>query len=139
MIDFQNEYCKELSDGDFIVVYEALSKGKDVELMIVGDEEMQKINLEHRGMDKTTDVLSFPVEFEFANFLGSIVISSDMADKAAKEFGHSLQDEARLLFIHGMLHLLGFDHEIDNGEMRAREQEIIELLKLPASLIARNS
>ena len=70
--------------------------------------------------------------------LGSIVISIDTAKKEAEEFGHSIEDEIKLLFIHGLLHLLGYDHEIDNGEMRAKEAEIIEKFNLPKSLIVRN-
>jgi len=71
--------------------------------------------------------------------LGSIVISTDFVQEKAKEFKHSFNEEFTLLFIHGLLHLLGFDHEIDNGEHRLKEEELIEKFKLPSSLIVRNS
>ncbi|MEO1923813.1 MAG: rRNA maturation RNase YbeY, partial [Nautiliaceae bacterium] len=86
---------------------------------------------------KPTDVLSFPLENIPGMPLGSIVISIDTAKKGAKEFGHSIENEIKLLFIHGLLHLLGYDHEIDNGEMRAKEEEIIKKFNLPQSLIIR--
>jgi len=139
VIDFQNNICDMLSINDFNDIYIKLADGKDLELLIVDDESIRELNRQHRGLDKATDVLSFPVEFEFAKFLGSIVISYETASKAADEFGHTIKDEAKLLFIHGMLHLLGFDHESDNGEMRIKEQEIIRELALPLSLTERNS
>lgn len=111
---------------------------KDVELVFVDDEEMRVLNLSQRGKDKSTDVLSFPlVDVGGTVPLGSIVINKTMAMLKAKELGHSFEDELALLFIHAMLHLLGFDHEKDAGEMREREKELIEFFKLPQSLIIR--
>jgi probable rRNA maturation factor len=69
--------------------------------------------------------------------LGSIVISSWHVESMAQELGHSNNDELALLFIHGMLHLLGYDHEVDNGEMRNEEAKLIEKFALPQSLIIR--
>jgi probable rRNA maturation factor len=69
--------------------------------------------------------------------LGSIVISYDFVEKKAKEFSHSQDDEFTLLFIHGLLHILGYDHECDNGEMRQKEEDIIRAFSLPQSLIVR--
>ncbi|MEO1938129.1 MAG: rRNA maturation RNase YbeY, partial [Sulfurimonas sp.] len=69
--------------------------------------------------------------------LGSIVISYDFVKEKAAEFGHSQDDEFTLLFIHGLLHILGYDHEIDSGEMRQKEEEIIKNFNLPKSLIVR--
>jgi len=110
---------------------------KEVELVIVNAKAMHELNLEHRGVDKTTDVLSFPIdEFPHAP-LGSIVINYELAQEKAQEFGHSVEEEITLLFIHGLLHLLGYDHEIDNGEMRQKEEEWINHYQLPASLIVR--
>ena len=110
---------------------------KEVELIIIDGKSMHELNLEHRGMDKTTDVLSFPVDdFPHAP-LGSIVINYELAASKAQELGHSVEEETTLLFIHGMLHLLGFDHEVDNGEMRAHEEAWIKQYNLPASLIVR--
>jgi len=116
---------------------------KNVELIIVDDETMKSLNFEHRAKETTTDVLSFPIDTSFINesvselLLGSIVIASSYVTKKAKELGHSIQDELSLLFIHGYLHLLGFDHEIDNGEMRDKEKAVIKAFDLPNSLIIR--
>jgi probable rRNA maturation factor len=99
---------------------------------------MRELNKIYRNKDKATDVLSFPLEDMPGMPLGSIVISIDTAKKVANELGHSIEGEIKLLFIHGLLHLLGYDHETDNGEMREKEKEIIEKFNLPKSLIIRN-
>ena len=112
---------------------------KDIELVFINDEEMKKLNKTQRGIDKSTDVLSFPLENVDEHLpLGCIAINLDLAKEKSKELGHSLNDELSLLFIHAMLHLLGFDHETDNGEMRQTEKEWIEFFKLPQSLIMRS-
>ena len=111
----------------------------DVELVFVNDDEMRKINREHRGIDKATDVLSFPYEQVSGGLMGSVVISTDTASRVAGELGHSIEYEIALLFLHGILHILGYDHEIDNGQMRQKEKEVIEHFSLPDSLIIRNS
>ena len=118
---------------------------KEIELILTDNASIRELNQEHREKDKPTDVLSFPMDAPFTEQsifgmpLGSIVISADFVKEKAKELGHTLQDELSLLFIHGLLHLLGFDHETDDGEMRAREKEIIEEFHLPSSLIVRTS
>ncbi|TQR60681.1 rRNA maturation RNase YbeY [Campylobacter troglodytis] len=189
---------------------------KDIELTVLDEEAMRALNLEQRGINKTTDVLSFPLldPFEsleetvnlpskalredkslhqnsqilepFENLeetvnldhkslredkslssqnplkdktlqakdkqiknkamldslpqipLGSIVINKDAVSKEAKRLGHSKEAEFALLFLHGVLHLLGFDHEKDQGQMRQMERELITEFKLPESLIIRN-
>lgn len=115
--------------------------GKNVELVFVNSDEMKGLNLTERGIDKTTDVLSFPLFDELNNFgdfpIGSVVINLDLAREKANELGHSENDEIALLFTHGFLHILGFDHEIDNGQMREKEREVIEKFSLPKSLIIR--
>lgn len=121
---FLNKIASSLSD-------------KHIELIITTDEDIKIINKEHRGIDKETDVLSFPYEEMPMAPLGSIVISAKHVKQKAKEFGHTQNDELALLFIHGLLHLLGYDHEVDNGEMRAEEKNIIEKFNLPNSLIIR--
>ncbi len=116
---------------------------KEVELIITNDTTMQALNAEYREKDGVTDVLSFPMEAPFTEQsifgmpLGSIIIAESLVKEKAVQFGHTIQDELSLLFIHGMLHLLGFDHEHDNGEMRQREKELIEQFDLPKSLIVR--
>ena len=111
---------------------------KDIELIVTTNEEIQEINKTYRGIDKPTDVLSFPLHGKKKDPLGSLVISIDKVKEVASELGHSEQDEFTLLFIHGMLHLLGYDHEVDNGEMREEEEKIIKKWNLPQSLIVRN-
>ena len=111
----------------------------EIELIFTDNSEIHEINLTSRGKDKPTDVLSFPYESMPNAPLGSIVISYEFVEQYAKEFNHSFEDEFNLLFIHGLLHLLGYDHEIDNGEHRAKEEELIKKYNLPTSLIIRNS
>lgn len=190
--------------------------GGSVELIFVRGEEMRQLNAQTRGIDKTTDVLSFPLDpaafagfgedlseessahensgdkilntansasentsaansasknsnttnsedensnaanstsenpndenlknenFGGGNFapalLGSVVINLDLVELKAAQLGHGRDDETALLFTHGMLHVLGYDHESDDGQMRAKECEIIEKFRLPKSLIVR--
>ena len=178
--------------------------GGNIELIFVRGEEMRRLNAQTRGIDKATDVLSFPLDpAAFAGFggdlskensahensgdknqnaansagentdtanstsensntinsensegesssdenfggenfapalLGSVVINLDLVELKAAQLGHSADDETALLFTHGMLHVLGFDHESDGGQMRAKECEIIEKFRLPKSLIVR--
>nr|WP_314794604.1 rRNA maturation RNase YbeY [uncultured Campylobacter sp.] len=183
--------------------------GGSVELIFVRGEEMRQLNAQTRGIDKTTDVLSFPLDpaafagfggdlseessthennddkilntvnsasgkpnaansasenfntinsknsegesssdknFKNENFgggnfapalLGSVVINLDLVELKAAQLGHGRDDETALLFTHGLLHVLGFDHESDDGQMRAKECEIIEKFRLPKSLIVR--
>ncbi len=111
---------------------------KEIELIICHNDYIQELNKNHRGFDKPTDVLSFPLEdMPFAP-LGTIVISADYVSDKAKEYGHTINEELTLLYIHGLLHLLGYDHEIDSGEHRDEEKSIIEKYNLPSSLIIRN-
>ena len=111
-----------------------------IELLITNNDTIQELNATYRDKDKPTDVLSFPMEQEIAGMpLGSIVISEAFVKEKSAEFGHTLQDELCLLFIHGLLHLLGYDHEVDNGQMRSKEKELIEKFDLPKSLIVRTT
>ena len=138
MIDFYNNTNFEFDINSLKEIYEYLTD-KEIELILTTDEEIQELNKTHRGKDAPTDVLSFPLENLPGMPLGSIVISIDTAKKGAKNFGHSVEDEIKLLFIHGLLHLLGYDHEVDNGEMRKKEEEIIKKFNLPDSLIVRTN
>jgi len=144
IIDLENQTDLPVDLDALEAIAQSLTT-KEIELIITDNASIQELNQEHREKDKPTDVLSFPMDAPFTEQsifgmpLGSIVISADFVREKAKEFGHTLQDEFSLLFIHGMLHLLGFDHETDDGEMRAREKEIIEEFHLPSSLIVRTS
>jgi len=111
---------------------------KELELIYVDSKQMQEINLEQRNIDKTTDVLSFPLMNIVGLPLGSIVINTELAKQSAKEYGHKVDDEIALMFIHGLLHLLGYDHEIDDGQMRKEEEKLIKNFNLPKSLILRS-
>ncbi|MDO8453886.1 MAG: rRNA maturation RNase YbeY [Sulfurimonas sp.] len=110
---------------------------KEIELIITSNEEIREINKEHRNIDKDTDVLSFPYVEMPMSPLGSIVISSWHVEAKSKEFSHTTDNELALLFIHGLLHLLGYDHEVDSGEMREKEASLIKEFELPSSLIIR--
>lgn len=124
---------------DFLEKIAQKISSKDVELIFLNNEQMRNLNLVQRGIDKSTDVLSFPLVDIAKNLpLGSIVINTELAKEKAKEFNHTYEEEISLLFIHAMLHLIGFDHEIDKGEMREKEKELINFFKLPKSLIVRN-
>ena len=109
----------------------------EVELSFVDAEEMKEINVRQRGIYETTDVLSFPLEMQLHAPLGCIVINTELVAVKAAELGHSEDDETALLFTHGLLHVLGYDHENDAGEMRAKECEVSEKFILPKSLIVR--
>ncbi|WP_375724155.1 rRNA maturation RNase YbeY [Arcobacter sp. KX21116] len=139
MIDFDNQTKIDIDISSLEIIKNELSP-KDIELILVYNDEIQTLNKEHRNIDKATDVLSFPLDYDMPNMpLGSIVISVDFVEDKAKEYNHSFLDELTLLFIHGMLHLLGYDHEVDNGEHREKEEELIKKYNLPKSLIVRNS
>jgi probable rRNA maturation factor len=112
---------------------------KDVELIICNNSYIQKLNLKFRNKDIPTDVLSFPFENMPNAPLGIIVISVDFINEKSKELNHSFDEELALLFIHGLLHLVGYDHEKDNGEHRSKEEEIIKQFNLPSSLIVRSN
>ncbi|HEV2577796.1 MAG TPA: rRNA maturation RNase YbeY [Acidobacteriaceae bacterium] len=114
----------------------------EVDVLLAGDRTLRRLNREFRGKDKATDVLSFPALQDFAaehagGFAGDLAISLETAARQAREHGHSLRDEVRVLLLHGLLHLSGMDHETDRGEMAAREAELRKRLRLPSGLIAR--
>jgi probable rRNA maturation factor len=100
---------------------------------------MRKLNRRFRDKDSTTDVLSFAPFTVVSGFAGDIAISLDLAARNAKRLGHSVADEVYILVLHGILHLAGYDHEGDNGEMAARESELRRRLGLPEALIERRS
>jgi probable rRNA maturation factor len=117
----------------------------EVHVLLAGDATLRRLNRTFRGIDKPTDVLSFPAgastaffgEPEGPELTGDLAISLETAARQAARFGHTLRDEVRILLLHGVLHLAGFDHESDSGEMAAREADLREELRLPSGLIAR--
>ncbi|MBD3796341.1 MAG: rRNA maturation RNase YbeY [Campylobacterales bacterium] len=136
MIDIENKTDLEIDFTKLESILKSLTK-KEIELIVTDNDEIQAINKEYRSKDYPTDVLSFPYEDMPFSPLGSIVISKNFVEDKAKELGHTVQDEFTLLFIHGLLHILGYDHEVDNGEMRQMEEKLIKKFSLPASLIVR--
>ena len=136
MIDIDNQSDLNIPQTALEEISSTLTN-KDIDLLVTNDLMMKEINTEYRGINASTDVLSFPFEDMPMGPLGSLVISADYVKRLAKELGHSEDDEFCLLFIHGLLHLLGYDHEVDDGEMRHKEKELIEAFELPSSLIIR--
>jgi probable rRNA maturation factor len=121
------------------------AKDKNFDVAFVSDRRLRKINKQFRGKNSTTDVLSFAFEadeFDIAaeqisdknksslDFLGDIVISIEQAQKQACENDLDLETEIKQLILHGILHLCGYDHESDDGEMNRRELELREILKI---------
>jgi len=92
---------------------------------LTGDEELQKLNRDFRGVDRTTDILSFPgTETPEGRHLGDVVISVPTARLQAAERDHELLRELKILLLHGVIHCLGYDHESDEGEMDRLEAEL---------------
>jgi len=110
-----------------------------VTLVVTSDRRIRVLNRTWRGQDKATDVLSFPAGDDPgpAPHLGDIVISRETAARQARHEGHSLATELRVLALHGLLHLLGYDHERDSGRMARIERRLRRQGGLPAGLIER--
>jgi probable rRNA maturation factor len=115
----------------------------EVHVLLADDATLKRLNKTFRGKNKATDVLSFPAgdagNGNGSGVAGDLAISLETAARQAARFGHSLRDEVRVLLLHGVLHLAGFDHEADAGEMAAREAELRRELRVETSLIARVS
>jgi len=115
---------------------EAIDKAdKNATLVFVSDAAIKKLNRQFRGKNHVTDVLSFPTQaerFEFENqsFLGEVVISLERAAAQAKENGLTFRNEVEQLILHGLLHLCGYDHETDDGEMNRLELKLRKKLEI---------
>jgi probable rRNA maturation factor len=126
-------------------------KNRSFDTLITGDAEIRRLNRDFRGKDYPTDVLSFPAAApESRNplpngrgsdwsdrFLGDIAISLGRARAQAREFGHAIEQEVQILMLHGVLHLMGHDHETDSGAMARAEKRWRAKLGLPNGLIER--
>jgi probable rRNA maturation factor len=110
--------------------------GRHFTCLLSGDSELRRLNRQFLDRDYPTDVLSFPSPGP-DGFLGEIAISLDRAAAQAIERGHSLKDEVEILVLHGVLHLVGMDHEKDRGLMARAERRYRKQLGLPAGLIER--
>ena len=107
----------------------------DLSIAIVSDRRMRALNRQFRGKDAVTDVLSFPSDQR--GFLGDIVIAGGVSTKQAKAAGHTIQTEVRVLALHGLLHLIGYDHEADDGAMARAEMRLRKKAGLKEGLIER--
>lgn len=113
----------------------------DVSVLLTGDREIRLLNRKFRRKDKPTDVLSFPADANgLANGIaGDLAISVETAARQAKEAGHALFVELQILLLHGVLHLAGYDHERDSGEMARKEAVLRKRFALAAGLIERSA
>jgi probable rRNA maturation factor len=108
----------------------------EVTIALISDGRMRTLNRAYRGKDYATDVLSFPVED--GTFLGDIAIATGVAQRQADEAGHSIATELKVLALHGLLHLLGYDHERDDGAMERAEARLRRAAGLKEGLIGRS-
>ena len=109
-----------------------------VNVLVTSNAEMKALNRRFRGTDKATDVLSFPAApDDNKNFAGDIAISAEIATQNARSLNHAPGVEVKILTLHGILHLCGYDHERDRGQMARREQKLRRELHLPVGLIER--
>jgi probable rRNA maturation factor len=121
-----------------------IAKGRSFDILITSDAEIRKLNHTYRKQDHSTDVLSFPspnpqpLTPNPQQPLGSLAISLPRARAQAREFGHTTEQEIRVLMLHGLLHLLGMDHETDAGRMARAERRWRKRLGLPTALIERS-
>jgi probable rRNA maturation factor len=110
----------------------------EVSVLLTTDTKIRRLNRQFRGKDKATDVLSFPApEVVAGEVAGDLAVSVPTALRQAREQGHTLAIEIKVLILHGLLHLAGFDHERDNGQMAKRERLLRGRLGLPQGLIER--
>ena len=114
-----------------------VTRGRSISCLITDDVEIRRLNRRFRGKNSATDVLSFPAVGP-NGFAGDLGISIDRAKAQAAEHGHSVEDELRVLMLHGALHLAGLDHETDSGEMARAEARWRKRLGLPQGLIQRS-
>jgi probable rRNA maturation factor len=112
-----------------------------VNVLVTNNHELRSLNLQFRGKDKPTDVLSFPEPRmnlpKAKQPAGDLAVSAEIARDNAKRLGHSVATEIKILTLHGILHLAGFDHERDHGEMADKERRLRLQLKLETGLIER--
>lgn len=153
IINFENdqekialsEYMeKRLHDGlNAVAQLHGLDDMTEVDITIVDDEEIHTLNREYRNVDRPTDVLSFAldegeedepelIDGPEEHLLGDIIISAETAQRQGEEFGHGLEREIVYLAVHGLLHLLGYDHMTDEDKkiMRAKEEEALREIRL---------
>ena len=145
-VELTDDLLKAVEDVcNYTLEYESFTKPCEISITFVDNDQIHALNKQHRGIDRPTDVLSFPIfefdengniiddEFDFDDglaILGDIVISLEKAEEQAKSYGHSLKREVAFLTAHSMLHLLGYDHMIPEEEkiMFEKQEEILSHL-----------
>lgn len=111
----------------------------EVNVLVTTSREVRSLNRRFRGKNKPTDVLSFPPMQNLPeDFAGDVAIAAEVAAQNGRRMGHSPAEEVKILALHGVLHLAGYDHERDNGTMARKEQLLRKMLGLPLGLIERN-
>ena len=116
-----------------VLKVEGLDENVEVSVSFVGDEEIRDLNRDYRGVDKSTDVLSFPMDDEFiivSRILGDVIINTRRVMEQAEELGHSYERELSYLTVHSILHLLGYDHMEDEDKKEMREREKLAMKEL---------
>lgn len=116
-----------------VLKIEKLDENVEVSVSFVGDDEIRDLNREYRGVDKSTDVLSFPMDDEFIidnRILGDVIINTRRVMEQAEELGHSNERELSYLTVHSILHLLGYDHMEDEDKKEMREREKFAMKEL---------
>ena len=116
------------------ILQREVARGRSFDCLISGDAELRRLNRDFRGQDYPTDVLAFP---GVDGHLGDLAISFPRARAKARAFGHHVEHEIRILMLHGLLHLLGLDHEADRGRMARAEKRWRARLRLPGGLLER--
>jgi probable rRNA maturation factor len=125
LTEFVSEVCEQIRLAGAVTV------------LVTSSKEMSVLNGRFRGKPQPTDVLSFPGPTFIEGFAGDIAVSLDIAARNGRAMGHSTSAEVRILVLHGLLHLAGYDHESDRGEMTKLEGRLRRKLLLPAALIER--
>jgi probable rRNA maturation factor len=137
---YQNRQRRISIDDDQVVAFlnriaVDLAKRREFAVVVGSDDAVRTANRQFRGISKTTDVLSFPDGED--GRLGDILISAGRAEAQAARYGLRVEDELKILALHGLLHLLGYDHETDDGQMGAQETKLRKRYGLPSGLIER--
>jgi len=109
----------------------------EVCIFITSSSKLRDMNRRYRQKDEPTDILSFSPSPNQTRSAGDLAISGEIAAENAAQLGHSTETELKILILHGLLHLAGYDHESDNGDMQAREAQLRQKLRLPTGLIER--
>ncbi len=137
---FQNKISDQilLSSGETTLLLDGVPDSPSLTLKITDDEEMTELNQRYRGINRTTDVLAFGADFTDpdleSRYLGDVIISFPQAEKQALERGHAVEEELQLLVVHGVLHLLGYDHDTQSGKEAMWEIQSQVLTELGLSI-----